>query len=127
LRPTLRWRAEPGEEYVLVVSDASGRELWKGRGKEGTARPAVSLVAESRYTWSVSSARGPVGEAEFETLDAEAIRRAERSRAAARSFADRVLNALLLQEVGAAQEAREAWAVLARERPDLPQLPVLAR
>jgi hypothetical protein len=116
-----------GEEYTLVVSDPAGREVWKGRGKEGAARTGTALSAGTRYTWTVMSARGSLGQADFETLPADAIKRAERSRAAARSFPDRVVNALLLQEIGAQQEARDAWAALARERPDLPELPALAR
>lgn len=127
LRPALRWQAEPGEDYTLVVSDLAGAEVWKGRGKEGKARTGTALAAGTRYSWTVMSARGSLGEAHFETLPAEAISRAERSRAAARTFPDRVMNALLLQEIGAHQEARDAWAELARERPDLPELPALAR
>lgn len=127
LRPALRWRAEAGEEYTLVIAEPSGREVWKGRAKSSPFRPGVALAAESRYLWTVTSARGTVGEAQFETLGAQAIGRAERSRGAAKSFPDRVMNALLLQEIGAQQEARDAWAELARERPDLPELPALAR
>ena len=126
LRPDLRWLAEAGEEYTLVVSDPAGREVWKGRARQGSARTAP-LSAGTRYTWTVASTRGPLGESHFETLPADAIKRAERSRAAARSFPERVVNALLLQEIGAQQEARDAWAELARERPDLPELPALAR
>jgi hypothetical protein len=37
------------------------------------------------------------------------------------------MHAVLLQEIGATQDAREAWAGLARERPDLPELAVLAK
>lgn len=127
LRPALRWRAAPGEDYTVAVQDAAGREVWKGRGKAEGTRPDPALVAGARYSWTVSSARGPAAEAQFETLPQEAIRRAERSRGAAKSFGERVVHALLLQEVGADQEAREAWAGLARERPDLPELPALAR
>jgi hypothetical protein len=128
LRPAMRWRADPGEESTVVVVDPSGREVWKGRGKSGTVRPGIPLAADTRYTWSVSTARGGLGEAQFETLGAAAIQRAERARAAAKaSFSDRVVSALLLQEIGAQQEAREAWAALARERPDLAELPALSR
>ena len=127
LKPSMRWLAEPGEEYTLVVSDPSGREVWKGRAREGAARTATALNAGTRYTWTVMSSRGSLGEASFETLPADAIKRAERSRAAARTFPERVVNALLLQEIGAQQEARDAWAELARERPDLSELPALAR
>jgi len=66
--------------------------------------------------------KGVLGEAKFETLPAEVVARAEKSRAAARSFSDRVLHAFLLQDIGAAHDAREAWIGLARERPDLPEL-----
>lgn len=127
LKPSMRWAAEPGEEYTLVVSDPTGKEVWRGRAKEGTARTGPVLTAGTRYTWTVMSARGSLGEASFETLPADAIKRAERSRAAAKSFPERVVNALLLQEIGAQQEARDAWAELARERPDLSELPALAR
>ena len=127
LQPALRWRARDGESYTVALQDAAGRDLWKGKGAaEGTV-PAVPLAAATRYSWTVAGSRGSVGEAHFETLPADAIRRAEKSRAAARSFPERVVHALLLQEVGAEQEARLAWGNLARERTDLPELPALAR
>lgn len=128
LKPAMRWRSSPGEEYTLVLLDASGKELWKGgRAKAEGTRPGVPLAAATRYSWTVTAARGMVGEAQFETLSSEAIGRAERSRSGARRFPDRVLHALLLQDIGAQQEAREAWAELSRERPDLPELSALAR
>ena len=127
LRPLLRWRAAPGEDHVVAVQDASGQEIWKGRGKPEGIRPDLKLAAGTRYFWTVSAAGATVAEAHFETLTDDAIRRAEQSRRNARSFADRVIHALLLQEIGADQESREAWAALARERPDLPELPALAR
>ncbi len=127
LRPAMRWRPGPGEEYTVALRDASGKELWKGRGRAEGTRPAMPLAAATRYSWTVASARGTLGEAHFETLPAAAIERAEKSRAGARAFPDRVVHALLLQELGADQEARLAWAELAGERPDLPELPALAR
>jgi hypothetical protein len=72
------------------------------------------------------TAKGPV-EGRFETLPADAIARAEKSRAAARSFTERLMHAMLLQELGASQEARQAWGELSRERPDLAELAALAR
>jgi hypothetical protein len=126
LQPTLRWREAGGEATVRVV-DEGGREVWKeGSAKPGSARTGVKLAPATRYTWTVMTPGGIVGEAHFETLSAEALGRVEKSRALAKSFSERVMHAVLLQELGAAQEAREAWAVLARERPDLPELAVLA-
>jgi hypothetical protein len=127
LRPQLRWRGAAGEEYVVAVQDAAGKELWKGRGRAEGTRPEMRFAAGTRYSWTVAGPRGVVAEAHFETLAEDLLRRAERSRAGARSFGERVVHALLLQEVGADQESREAWAALASERPEMPELPALAR
>jgi hypothetical protein len=127
LKPTMRWRGAPNQEYTLVLLDASGKELWKGRGKPEGTRPATTLAPGNRYSWSIVSPGGALEEAQFETLPGAAIARVEKSRSGARTFPDRVVHALLLQDVGAQYEAREAWAELARERPDLPELAALAR
>lgn len=127
LSPQLRWRAAPGEDYAIAIQDAAGRELWKGKGNTGIARPGVKLVPGARYSWTLASSQGASVEAFFEVLHEDALRRAERSRALARTFGDRVVHALLLQELGADHESREAWAALARERPELPELSALAR
>jgi hypothetical protein len=99
------------------------RHFRRGLGETGNEACARSTA----YTWSLLSGETTLGEASFETLGAEAIQRAEASGAAAKSFSDRILHAFVLQEVGARQDARRAWAELARERPDLPELAVLAR
>lgn len=126
LRPVLRWRgAEP--EMPVLVRDAAGREVWKAVMRPNTAPASLKLSPATRYTWTLMAPTGPVAEATFETLPAEALARAERSRAAAKSFSERVVHAVLLQELGAQQDAREAWAVLARERPDLQELAALGR
>lgn len=127
LRPSMRWRSSPGEEYTLALQDAAGSEIWKGRGKAEGTLPGPALDAATRYSWTVASSRGVLAEGHFETLPSEAIGRVEKSRASARTFSDRVVHALLLQELGAEQEARDAWAALARERPDLRELNALAR
>lgn len=127
LRPSMRWRSSPGEEYTVALQDAAGREIWKGRGKAEGTLPGPALGAATRYSWTVANSHGVLAEGRFETLPSEAIGRAEKSRAGARTFSDRVVHALLLEEVGAEQEARDAWAALARERPDLRELDALAR
>jgi hypothetical protein len=127
LKPAMRWRASPGQEYAVVLLDASGKQVWRGeRARPEGTRPDVALAPGERYSWNVTTGGKSLGEAHFETLPREAIGRAEKSRQG-RAFADRVVHALVLQELGAKQEAREAWAELARERPDLPELAALAR
>ena len=128
LQPLHRWRGddEPGP-HTLMLTDASGREIWKGSAQPGGTRADVQLAPGTRYTWRVASPKGSLGEGEYETLSTQAMAQVEQSRAKAQSFSERVLHAFLLQGVGAAQDAREAWAALARERPDLPEAAALAR
>lgn len=126
LTPVLRARgAAPGA--AAAIQDAAGKELWKGGVSPEGTRPSVKLSPATRYTWTVMTPQGALAEARFETLPADAIARVEKSRVAARSFPERVMHAFLLHDLGASQEAREAWAALARERPDLPELAALAR
>ena len=125
LQPAPRWvNGEDGA--TLTLTDASGKEIWKGHSKSQAPLP-VKLSAATRYKWTVMTPKGGLGEAQFETVSAQSIARAERARSSARSFPDRVMHAVVLHDIGAAQEAREAWAALARERPDLPELAALAR
>lgn len=120
LQPTLRWKGKPGPNaFTITVTDSSGREVWKGRAN-APGHPVGPLAANSSYTWSVSSNEAPIGSAQFTTLPAASIERVK-SLGPSKSFRDRVMRALVLQEVGAAQEAREAWKQVAAERPDLAQ------
>ena len=128
LQPLMRWRVDPAVEgAVVTLVDSNGRQIWKGSAKAGSARPSVKLSPASAYRWTVVTPKGMLGEARFETLAAPLAAKAEKSRAAAKTFPERVLHALLLQDIGASQEAREAWAALARERPDLTELAALSR
>lgn len=128
LRPVLRWKGAMSSEGVTVrVRDEVGKEVWAAKMLPNVSPPALRLAPATRYRWTVMTPQGELPEASFETLPADAIERAERSRAAAKSFSDRVLHAMLLQDLGAPQDAREAWAALSRERPDLPELAALAR
>jgi hypothetical protein len=128
LQPALRWRGEAlGGPATVSLRDANGRELWKDQVNPGSAKPPVKLAPATQYTWTVMTPNRRIGEARFETLPAEMVAKAQKSRAGARSFSDPVMHAFLLQQIGAVQDAREAWAALARERPDLPELASLAR
>ena len=128
LQPQLRWRGEaPADGFHVSVLDANGKEVWKSSSKVPSARPGAALAPSASYTWTVMAANGRIGEAQFQTPSAEAAARIEKSRSGAKSFSDRVMHAFLLQDAGASQDAKEAWGALARERPDLPELSVLAR
>jgi len=128
LQPTLRWSGEPtAEEFAVAITDPAGKEVWKGRVKPAAARPNVKLSASTIYTWTVTTPKGGTAEGRFETVSAESIALAEKSRASAKSFSERVMHAFILQDLGATQDAKQAWSALSSERPDLPELAVLAR
>lgn len=128
LQPTLRWQLPAGSGHVKVsLVDESGREVWRGEARAQSVKPAVKLSAATRYRWTLMTGGKVAAEAPFETLAADTIARVEKSRASARSFSERVMHAMLLQDLGADQDARAAWADLARERPDVPELARLAR
>jgi hypothetical protein len=124
LQPALRWQGA-GEVKVALL-DESGREIWSGRTRAASVTPPVKLSAGMRYTWTVKTPTARLGQASFDTLAPDALAKADKARTSARSFSGRVSRALLLQDLGADQDAKAEWARLARERPDLPELARLA-
>ena len=130
LQPTFRWRAPDarvqGELSVLEVGQEKPAHLGKAAG--GSYRIPAKLKPDTEYAWTYAVAGNELGSGRFRTLSSESLQQVERRRPDARAqFSDRVLFALLLQELGAVQEAREAWARLAEERADLPELAALAK
>jgi hypothetical protein len=125
LQPTFRWRAvEPkahGEFMILVAGQ--DKPLHKAKAAGGSYRLPAKLAPDTEYTWTVSAAGNELGAGTFRTLNADALARVEMRRPSDKAdFSDRLLFALLLQEMGAVQEARESWARLSQERADLPEL-----
>lgn len=127
LQPTLRWSGDPGATYVVIVTSVSGKEIFRGSAKGTSLRLPSRLTAGQGYSWSYSASGAASGESRFETMPADAIKAADKARAGAKTFGDRVLLALVLQDLGAVQDAREVWAQLASERPDIPELAGLSR
>jgi hypothetical protein len=130
LQPTLRWRADATAAAVEVAVYVPGEEkaVHSAIAAEGSYRMPTPLKPDTEYVWTVVSAGQEVGSGRFRTLAADALRRVEMYRPAERSeFSDRVLFALLLQELGAQQEAHDSWTRLAQERADLPELATLAK
>jgi hypothetical protein len=126
LPPTLRWK-KGADKSSVSLTDASGKEVWKSGAAPESTRTGVKLAPATVYKWTVMTPKGVIGEASFETLPAAGLAKVAKSRAEAKSFSNRVVLAFLLHDLGATQEARETWAALARERPDLPELAALAR
>jgi hypothetical protein len=129
LQPVFTWPAQdakqPGE-FVLLVAGQE-KPVHRGKSVGGTYKLPAKLKPETEYAWTVTSGGHEAG-GSFRTLPLEAVTRIEKRRPGERAeFSDRLLFTLLLQEMGARQEARESWARLAQERADLPELAGLAR
>ena len=126
--------AGPGE-FLVAPAEVKAEKGGPAKKRMVASPPDPTVVSQvsksataSLRMRSLAPAMAPAGaEAKLANLPPEARARLEKSRAAARTFTDRLMHAMLLQQLGAAQEARQAWAELARERPDLPELAALAR
>jgi hypothetical protein len=130
LQPVFRWHSDDPKaaaEFTLLVV-GQDKPVHSAKAAGGTYRVPAKLRPETEYVWSAVATGGELGAGKFRTLSADALARIEKRRPAERAeFSDRLLFALLLQEMGAVQEARESWARLAQERTDLPELSALAR
>ena len=130
LQPTFRWRAQDEKAVGELVLLVAGQEkpVHTVKVASGSYRMNAKLRPDTEYTWIVTVAGNEIGTGHFRTLPADALARVERSRPNDKSeFSDRVMFALMLQDLGAVQEARESWTRLAQERSDLPELEAFAK
>ncbi|MEO5692920.1 MAG: hypothetical protein ABIQ72_07335 [Usitatibacter sp.] len=130
LQPTFRWRAAdakaPGEFTLMVLGQEKPVHVGKVSG--GSYRVPAKLRPETEYAWTVTSAGSEIGYGKFRTLSGEAVTHVEKRRPADKGeFTDRVMYTLMLQEMGATQEAQESWSRLSQDRSDLPELASFAR
>ena len=119
----------PGEFSVQAAELRADRGPPPARQQVSAVSSMEPVSAMTRMATASVRMRGAkppeAAAAEDAPLSREARAKIARSQAAAKTFSARVSHALLLQELGAAREAREAWAQLARERPDLQELAAL--
>jgi len=129
LQPTFRWKAEAKDkaEFALfVVGDEKPVHSAKPTG--AMYKVPAKLLPDKEYAWTVSVSGAELGGGKFRTLSPEALARIESRKPSDKAeFSDRLLYTLMLQEMGATQEARESWAKLSRERSDLPELAAFAK
>lgn len=130
LQPTFRWRGDDpkvqGDFTLLIIGQEKPVHVAKASG--GSYRVPVKLRPETEYAWTVTSGGGEIGTGRFRTLSPDALSRLEKRKPREKSeFSDRLLFTLMLQEMGARQEARESWSRLAEERADLPELAAFAK
>ena len=128
LQPTLRWHADNAKADVMILAVGQDKPLHQGKASSGAYKVPARLAPDTEYLWTVSVAGNELGSGKFRTLSSDALSRLERHRPPDKSdFSDRLLFALMLQEMGAVQDARESWARLAQERADLPELAAFAK
>ncbi len=128
LQPVFRWEgpARDTVEFTLRV-DGQERPVHRATAKGAAYSLPVKLKPDTGYAWVVTAAGNEIAAGQFRTLPAQALAQIEDRRPTPRSgFSDRLLFTLLLQEMGALQEAQESWSRLAAERSDLPELSALA-
>jgi hypothetical protein len=130
LQPTFRWRANDAKsqgEFVLLVAGEE-KPVHQAKAGGGSYRVPARLRPDTEDSWMVTVAGNEVGIGKFRTLSTEALEQVEKRKPSEKAdFSDRVLFTLMLQEMGAAQEARESWARLSQERTDLPELAAFAK
>ena len=124
LQPAFRWRADPamkGDFTLYIIGQEKPVHVGKAGG--GAYKLPAKLKPDTEYSWTVTSGSDEIGNGRFHTLSSDAIAHLEKHRPSDKAdFSDRVMYTLLLQEMGATQEAHESWARLAQERGDLPEL-----
>ena len=129
LQPTFRWRSDekqPGELTLHMVGQEKPIHVAKAAG--GSYRLPMRLKPDTDYAWTYAVAGNELGSGRFRTVSAEAMQQVEKRRPSEKAeFSDRVLFTLMLQEMGATQEARESWVRLSQERADLPELSAMAK
>jgi hypothetical protein len=130
LQPTFRWRAADAKasgEFVLLVAGVD-KPVHLARASGGAYRVPAKLLPDTDYTWTMTVSGQELGSGRFHTLSHDALAQVEKRKPSDKAeFSDRLLFTLMLQEMGATQEAHEAWAKLAQERADLPELAALAK
>jgi hypothetical protein len=130
LQPVFRWKADEPKaaEFTLLVVGQEKPVHVARSVNGGTYKLPAKLRPETEYAWTAVASGSEIGAGKFHTLSSDALARVEKRRPSERAeFSDRLMFALLLQEMGATQEAREAWTKLSQERTDLPELSALAR
>lgn len=127
-RPAFAWSPIPEATWTFVLKDGQGSEClrFEGPGTGALLPEGASLRAGAVYTWSLEArfADGSRTQAtgELHRLDGAREASLRRLEAPATPFARRLLRAVLLEQYGLEDEAREAWRRLQEERPGEPAL-----
>lgn len=116
-------------QYRFVLQDEQGQVVMETlvNAPRLSLSPEVRLRNEALYTWTVD-AHTAAGEKYSASADFSVVADADRQRlerlrpAGGATFSERVVYALLLEQEGLREAAREVWGALVSERPGAPAL-----
>lgn len=128
MEPRFSWTALPDvAQYKLSVTTAEGNPVLEESvsGAAWRVPAGKPLAAGKDYSWSVEATLADgtkiIGKARFNILAVDAAARLEaESPKSGASFAQRLRHAITLEAAGLADDARDLWRELARERPTEP-------
>lgn len=132
-RPVFRWEPVPGAAaYHVELDNDAGATVAEGNVGETrfTLPDGVALAEKTHYSWSVDTTvngQHYVKWGQFSLLGKSERERVEKLKPAPDApFAERVLYAAMLEEMGLRDDARPWWQALAAERPNDERLRALA-
>lgn len=132
-RPAFRWEPVRGAEaYHFELDNDTGATVAEGNVNEAafTLPEGVALTEKTHYSWGVETTVNGQHYAKWSQFSL--LGKSERERVAKLKpapdapFAERVLYAAMLEELGLRDDARPWWQALAAERPNDERLRVLA-
>ena len=133
-KPTFFWSAlEQATQYRFTLTDDYGKTVIETpvKGISFQLPADTNIEAEVFYTWRVEAhiANGTVysNSSNFTLLDEkQRDELAHLDPGSSASYSERVVFALLLEQIGVCNEARARWDILAKERPNNASLRVRA-
>lgn len=130
LQPVLSWQATGANAYDVALALASepDKPIAAGKANGASHKFSTRLKPDTEYVWTVNAGGTELGRGKFRTLGADDLAVVEKKKPADKtSFSDRLLYAVMLNDLGVTQDAQALWAKLAGERSDLPELAALGK
>ena len=125
-QPMFEWQPLEGDlQYRFVLTDDSGRTVIETlvNGTNFKLPPENRIVDSSLYSWQVEArlSTGAVysNSTSFSLIDKGELEKINRLRPKDEAtFSERIVFAMLLEQMGVRDEARSYWKTLSAERPD---------
>lgn len=130
LQPVLSWQATGASAYDVSLAMASepDKPLAAGKANGASHKFSTKLKPDTEYIWTVTAGGTELGRGKFRTLAADDIAAVEKKKPSDKAvFSERLLYAVMLNDLGLTQDAQALWAKLAGERADLPELAALGK